>query len=282
MTEKIKDIENLENARKRIKDKGAKLSNLLIHVGIDYINKIAGTIEVKDFTGLRDSISFRISSAIFHQELMLLHRNESILVVNREYRKGEKSRHNIDVLNHLQKVVYEQFIVLEDVIYSLTSVFDYFGNMVEYTLGGDKRKKRKWNSLVKLIRGQPDFQKHDISNKIISFHIDFVDRLHEYRSHLIHFKEEIGDFTITEDLNDGNWKLEIFGGTKMVKSFPELRKYGKEHKLTIDYITFWIINKTLDCITELILALQRDIEKNRIISSNEEIISWPKQIDEEE
>src|SRR3972149_441781 len=118
----------------------------LVQLGLEYINKISGKFiapQNDTYFQLRDSISFRLNAMLFHLALLLFVQDEHKNFLSKNPMNGIARSFLLDAGPQ------QQTFLLDSIIFHAISMFDYFGNVIEYICGGRGRMKLRWNSALK-------------------------------------------------------------------------------------------------------------------------------------
>ena len=232
------------------------LSNRFKALAMDYREHIDNSFKNDTIYNLRDRINYRLSSSIFHLKLLLNQIDK--IQDDPEKSIGNPFGHNpifIKIMNEISSI-YDSFI------FHTTSVFDYVGTLLNYISGEKKEDTMQWKSLAKSVR----CKNNSFSDKLFARTIDAVDRefvgkLYDYRSLTIHRKPDYIKSGVSIKFGqESGLKLKIIAGDYIVKGFKELKKKNKEFEMTLSYVSLWIINKTIDKVTEILFSIKKEIE----------------------
>jgi hypothetical protein len=239
------------------------VDNKLFNVGIHYLNKITGQIKNDRFYQIRDSISLRTESLIFHYKMLNSIHNPSTKIVT-----DQIFHLNIDLIPIYQKYLFDS------IIFNSLSMIDYLSCLINLVIEKNKDKwKRTWHSLENHIRNNPQLCKTKLGIKIIEINKDWVSKLNEYRAELIHYQSE--SLSSKQSFNAYNRQLDVLvlAPQQLKKYFKELKGITEKQNYNINSVSLWIINVCIEVTIEALNELDNYIEENRIIPDDKAIFS---------
>jgi hypothetical protein len=238
---------------------------ILVSTGMDYIRKISGTLDNPELYKLRDSVSLRLQSIIYHYDLLA-----SINISGREY-----------FYNSVASPVYgdsvslKQDFLFDSIIFNAMSFFDYLSCYMYFIVFG--RKKGDWRSIVKQAQKNVNFKESGLAKTINSLHSELVNKLDQYRGELIHNVDDHLPNNQSYFFVKGTVVVTVFAPVRFREKFREEFKGYKNDQLDINSIALWLI----DCITngtiEILKEIKKFIESNRKVPKGKEIISFKKE-----
>src|SRR5690606_3421407 len=98
----------------------------------------------------------------------------------------------------------------------------------------------------------------------------WIDRLYDHRSDVIHFKMDFGGRTTTWDLMSGDRDVTVYAPARFVNKIKPLRALAQDHSLTLRYVSFWLLEQTCQTILEIILRLRNHLEVHRAVEPGKE------------
>ncbi len=269
MSSPIKDINEVvnefENLKKRLDllDEGFRAagSDYLHHIEISKVNK-------HEIFELKDNVMYRYFSAQFHLQTLIQHHQ---VILNRFAKILETDPSKI--LNEVYPVnpnfdfaEKEISSVLDSTYFHLGAIFDYLRIVINFICGplASSSQKIKCTQLTRSCHDKHNhFGQLEIAKIVEQVDRELVDKLFEYRSYLIHKSgdQQRMSFKINFKKNGANLKLDFFATPKITKQFPELKEEAKNNALTVNYVAFWTLHKSIDMIAKLLLALKYEMEK---------------------
>jgi len=259
----ILDVEEVESALKVVDQAIRELSDNLIGVGVDHINKIVGDLSDYDIYHLRDNIMYRVHSIRFHLVLLLRTRQHNEVKIHSGH------PHKAILMNAQRD---EQMAVFESIVFHSCSLFDYLGNIVDYVAAGHKRKKLQWRGAAKAARDKNNpLHNSPLATTIDKHSRQWIDKLYDYRSDLIHFKSDPCDVIYTHTGRDGKHEIIVFAPSRFVKSIAVLREKSKTHKLSLLFAAFWLVEYSTNSTLDIIGDLREHMEMNRRVKEEDQL-----------
>lgn len=269
MKKPLVDIEDINKEFKILNDNLSLLGDCFLAVAMDYTHYVDNSWGQKEVFKLRDSVAYRFFSAKLHVELLIKQHFE-IEYRFKQYLKTEPNAFaeyfsKNPYYDHAEKEISSIF---DSFLYHLVSVFDYLGTLTNYVCGPkeDKQKTLKWTNLARSARDSENyFGKKPIADVIKEFDNVFVNKLYSYRSYLIHEKAELSMYSFTYHFsNNSEQKVtaNFIATERLTKQFPELKSLSKDNYLSIKYVSFWILNRAIEIITDMLFALKNEMEQN--------------------
>lgn len=262
------DITDQNEEFKKLNDNLRLLERRFIALTLDYTQYIDNSLRQEEFYKLRDSITYRFFSAqlqtefLIRQHTVIEHRFEELLKKDPLKVLGQCIPSN-PYFDYSEKEISSIF---DSFLYHLVSAFDYLGTLTNYICGpkNNKQETLKWTNLTRSSRdGKNHFGKKPIAEKIKELDNNFVNKLYGYRSILIHEKAELSRSSFNVHLGSENNIIANFIATeRLIKHFSELKKMSTQNEITIKYVAFWIMNKAIVTVTELLFALKTEMELN--------------------
>lgn len=268
----ILDVTDKEKRMMSLIQSVNQIYQYLVFLGLEYINKVSGKMssgQNDNYFKLRDSIYYRLGSVIFHLKLLQA-------VQNNQLKKLSESPFNEE---EKQKMFYngreEQFQLFDSIVFHSISLFDYIGNLIDYICNNKGQMNLKWNGVIKSINDirNPLF-KSPISPILNKLHNDFVNRLYEHRSDLIHYSKDTGGASISHNVFTNESKFIVLAPERIIKKFIELKQLVLSNRLTLNYVAFWIADQTVKVMMILNSPLLEHIQLNRKVPPGSEIFSF--------
>jgi hypothetical protein len=236
-----------------------QFSNLMIKAGIDYMGKISGKIDNKEFHRLRQSATLRLQSILFHYDLLA-----SINI------SGQEKISDIypSPIDGMRKSLKQDFL-FDSIIFHSISFYDYLSCFISYIAFGDK--KAQWSAISNKARTKKEFKNSELA-KVIDEADRFVTKLVQYRGELIHYKDDSSSFSQSFDVKNCIIKTYISAPTNFKNSFKKEFKNFSGKELDINSICLWIIDIISSDSIKIIGELRNYIEQNRIVPIGKEVI----------
>src|SRR5690606_25362366 len=125
--------------------------------------------------------------------------------------------------------------------------------------------KLKWSSLARSVRDpKNELSLSKIASTVDGIDKDFVDKLYNHRSNIIHEKSDKSGYEVNMHLDPESVSIYqiFFIGDSLTKKFGELKELSKSHQITVTYASFWLLNLCIDKITDILFALKLHMETN--------------------
>ncbi len=265
----ILDIEDINTEYQKLKERQSYLNKRFYAISLDYKSYIEPSWDDQEIYDIRDNILYRIFSALLHSNILL---NYFTIIENRfeDIRKKDLIR----LLNPtfpkdslIETATQEISSIFESIIYHLVSSYDYFSTMINFMYGEkkDKQNTLKWNGLVNIARDKTsNLGVRIFSQKIVEINSQFVDKLYNYRSFLIHEKPDLNYFSLKFNAFNETSKIDLkfYITKKFTNKFHELKVRSKEKKITLKYVVFWLLNKSITSLNEILFELKKDMGSN--------------------
>lgn len=222
---------------------------------------------------LKENTVYRLFATI-HQYLILI----------RELNSSEHHLHQIHINDpkkfnsyigdnpHFEQVQLQISSVFDNIIFNLSSLFDYLSHMVCYISKTDKSKTLYWTKLAKLARdSKSDFEGEKVRQTIDEWDRNFVDKLYDYRSRLLHNKKDDHEFTANVKFSDTksfDFDIKIIASKTSQKFFKIIPDINSESQPTLIYLSSKIIEKSLDVIDIILSELQTELESKSSFNQN--------------
>lgn len=257
---------NNDNAELRLYDKKKSLQNLLFRVYIDYANKISGSNSNNDLSELRESVSLRLESVFYHYKLLY-----SLNV------SGQEIVGN-DLLSPLEskQIALKQDFLFDSIVFNTVSLFDYTSCLIKFSLESNKQiKKLLWTKLANTARGVEEFKESSLAKVIDEVDRKWVDKLGKYRAELIHYSDDFVDESFKHSLLESKFTITVYAPLSFKKHFKEF-KLDENKNASINEVTLWIIENSIDCLTELLRELCGHFDIIRKIPVGNEVYTFQK------
>lgn len=266
MSKKILDIGDINKEFSFLAEQIKFLNERFMAISMDYQFYISGKFGNDRIFELRDNVNYRLFSAQFHIELLLKHHFEIENRFQNIYQKApDKILAEVYPSNPIFDYAEEEISsIFDSIVYHLVSVFDYLGTLTNFIFGTKPQETLMWTSLASSCRDKTNILGNKTFSELISqLDNDFVKKLYNHRSHLIHRSSHINKSNISFKLNDGKVNVSYITTDGFNKNFSELRKLSKETKITIKFASAWLLKNSLIVISEVLFSLRDEMKLNR-------------------
>lgn len=264
------DIKDVAGEFEKLQKRFTVLTNRFMAVTLDYKHYVDNTFNNERIIELRDNVIYRLFSSRFHIQLLLQQQKEIKVKCIKMLNDGK-----FDLIQGIGPVhpLHDHFkkevsSIFDSLLYHIVSSFDFTSSLINYiyTSKNDKQNNYKWTTLVRKARSEDNILYPDTIKKAIILHDNqFVNKLYDYRSQIIHEKGDLNEFVYNVLFDfSSNRKSSLRTGfvatPKFIKNFPELKKLTKKDVLSTSYVSFWLLNSAIDHITDLLFAIKYDLE----------------------
>ncbi len=210
----VLDINEVDKRFQNLNQHAKILHDRLVQLGMVYINfTISKSILKEPLFNLRNSIIYRYNSILFHLKLLIIIHNNHVKQIN--YNKSD-NQIKLIMLNGRER----ELSIFDSIIFHIISLFDYIGNLLDYVCCGKKQMRLKWNGVVKKARNQNDIiTQYSVSETILKYDKELIDKLYKYRSNIIHYKMHLGSVTSSLDFKTGKQDNNSFCSFKIHKKY---------------------------------------------------------------
>jgi hypothetical protein len=260
----IKDIEDYKVEMQLIDKKFDSFYYNMLAVAMDYNSYIDPRIKNDSIYKIRDNIIFRLNGAKYHFEILnniIANLDSELTAVHRKvHQKGNLFGPDIIFDQRILQVSY----LSDSFFFHLGSGFDYMSTLVEFVYSHNKDAELKWTQLARASRDERNpFNKTSIATTIDLLDREFIGKLYDHRSHLIHSKIDRSPSSFTINILEANCKAQIFSSQKFNRNFKELKIIAKERNITIRYSLLWVFHKSLSSLNTILFSLKEYMENNK-------------------
>jgi hypothetical protein len=212
---------------------------------------------------LKDNVHYRVFSLVHQYLIFLRELNYAERHLQELHQKDPRLFNAFPMGNpHFEKVELEISSVFDSIIFQLSSVFDYISHLICYICKTDKSKTLYWTKLASSAFGQNnEFSNLDIRKTITELDSNFVGRLYDYRSRLLHNKKDQHIFNTSVKLNDFNFDIKILASDTALKHFKAIREEYPDERITLTFLSSWLIRRSFVDIEKILDALREEILK---------------------
>jgi hypothetical protein len=258
----IKDIDGISNELNQMNNQFDSIGKKMMAVAMDYKTYIDANVKDNDIYDLRDSMLYRLNAAKFHLEILSGITSNTDLELTTYYRNSPDSQQRLTI--HFENRVNQISYLSDSLIFHLVSGFDYMSNLVEYICGDSKKKKLMWTQLAKSVRDKNNrYNTLTIANTIDQLDREFIGKLYDHRSYIIHTTKDKRAASFKIHMMEAKCETHIFASQKFNNQFKELKSQSENFNLTIEYVLFWLINKSVVSFTEILYGLKHYMENNK-------------------
>jgi hypothetical protein len=270
----IKDIDEISKELNQLNSQFNSISKKMMALAMDYKTYIDGNVKNNDIYDLRDSMLYRLNAAKFHLEILTGITSNTDLELTAYYRNSPDSQLRLNM--HFENRVNQISYLSDSLIFHLVSGFDYMSNLVEYICGNNKKKKLMWTQLAKSVRDKNNrYHTLTIADTIDQLDREFVGKLYDHRSYIIHITKDKNASTFIIQVMEAKCETHIFSSQKFNNQFKELKSLSKDLNLTIEFVLFWLINKSVNSFVEILFSLKHYMENNKTVKIPFMILKGP-------
>jgi len=266
------DIENREEDYKEIHSDTFRTELGIRAIGLIYHDHSDDQNSEENVFRLKDNIEYRLFSATHQYLLLLKELGSAELYLQNIYNKNP---HFINPNtfpfgnSYFDKVERELSSVFDSIIFHLSSVFDYLSHAICYMYFNNKENTLYWTKLSKKVRG--DLRgKFEFCKVLDEVDREFVGRLYDYRSRLLHNKRDNHNFSSNVNLNNLSFNLKISASQEVLKHFKLVlgNKDFDKQEITLAYLSSWLIKQSFKEIEKILDAIKIDLENNSKFQQN--------------
>lgn len=268
MNKPVKDIDNLDEEFKRLRQMETMLESRFMAVAMDYQHYIDNSWGQEQIYKLRDNVLYRFFSARLHTEILL---RQHFAIEHRFNELLKKDPNKVLAQYHPSNPLFDQTekeisSIFDSILYHIVSIFDYLSTLTNY-ICGDKKNRHDTLMWTQLAKSSRDLKNHFGSKPIAQIVRDldnqYVSRLYDHRSFLIHRRADLSRYSFLFELgNQSKIKARFIASDKFTKQFKELKTLTEENYLTTNYVVFWLLQKTIVKVTDLLFGLKKEMESN--------------------
>ena len=263
MEEQILDIQDRQADSQDINKKSWRAEQGIRTICLMYDEHSSDKHSKENIFILKDNVHYRLFSLVHQYLIFLRELNYAEHYLQQIHQKNSHLFNAFPRGNpHFEKVELELSSVFDSIVFQLSSVFDYLSHLICYICKKDKSKTLYWTKLASAAFGQNnEFSNLDIRKIITILDSGFVGKLYDYRSSLLHNKKDQHTFTSTVKLKDFRFDIKILASETALKHFKGVRDEFPKGKITLTFLSSWLINKSFRDIEALLDALRVEILK---------------------
>ncbi|WP_428330324.1 hypothetical protein [Mucilaginibacter sp.] len=212
---------------------------------------------------LRDNVIYRLFSSLLHCQLLL----QQHIIIERRLKDIYKDDPG-KILNwvypknpNFEYAEKEISAIFDSVVFHLSAIYDYLGILINFICTKEKQQTPKWTTISKSARDiNNSFNKKDIAAKIDEIDREFVIKLYDYRSEIIHRTRDTNEYSFDLKASTGDFTMRFTCSDKLRKSFKNFGE--KDLDYTVAHFSMWLINRTAETIAEILGGLKKEIQTN--------------------
>lgn len=270
LDKKLLNIEDRLADYKDLNKKGWRLEHGIRSICVMYDDHSSDKKSKENIFILKENVHYRVFSLVHHYLMFLRELNNAEGHLQELYQKEPRLLNAFPISNpHFEQVELEISSVFDSIVFQLSSLFDYISHLICYICKTDKSKSLYWTKLALSAYGKNnEFTHLTIRKTITEIDSHFVGRLYDYRSRLLHKKKDQHIFKASVKLNDFNFDLKILASDTAIKYFKTIRKEYPMERITLTFLTSWLIKKSFINIEKILDALREEILKKSNFHQN--------------
>lgn len=212
----------------------------------------------------KENVEYRLFSATYQYLVFLRELSNAEFYLQEIYKKEDLINHSFLFSNpYFDRVEQEISSIFDNIIFQISSMFDYLSHIISYILFKNKSKSNYWMKLAKMSRGNNnELQGLDIKTVIDIVDRWFVGRLYDYRSRLLHYNRDKHQFDGLMNTKNLRFRIKIIPSDLAIKYFQVVNEDALEdEKVTLTYLSSWLIKKSFQEIGYILDALEIEIKK---------------------
>jgi len=222
---------------------------------------------------LKDNIHYRLLATTHQYLLMLRELNLAENRLHHMYKKNPKLLTAFPMGNpHFKQIEIELSSIFDNIIFQLSSVFDYLSHMICYISRTNKSKTLYWTRLAKLCRGKTtDFEGEKVREVVDKVDRNYVGKLYDYRSRLLHNRRDEHQFMTTIEFDKEksfDFNIKILSSTTSQKHFKIIKEEIGDKSPTILYMSSFLLKKSFDVIEEILTEVKNEIKSKSNFHNN--------------
>jgi hypothetical protein len=237
------------------------LESALVRFTAAYLNTHPGRVvdpkrfgaDTRRFLDLRNSVLYRFESLAYHMDL-IKHREDQC------FHQFKDDIFRDDRVAIVRMASRDMKFLLDDVVFSTISLFDYFGNAIGFVLLGKRRQNIKWKGVLERSASKklPTYQTVSRTRELND---EWIGGLTKYRHSLIHVASDESGGKLRHDITRDQALLyiRITAPTALIEEIRYLRETASKEGLPVTAAAVWLIGQTFDSIIELCDCLMRDV-----------------------
>lgn len=222
---------------------------------------------------LKENIDYRLFSASHQYYIFLKQLIDSENYLSKVYNEnpGYVNPNTFPIGNpYFEKVEREMSTLFDNLVFHLSSLFDYLSHAVCYMFFRNKEATLNWTKLARKVRGdlKGEFSFCATIDKVDR---EFVAKLYDYRSRLLHQKRDRHEFQANIRMNTNiGFELKIKASKVALKHFKIADKCTQhdQQNMTLTYLSSILLKTTFQKIEDILESVKTDLESNSKFHEN--------------
>jgi hypothetical protein len=237
------------------------LRDTLVSLTIAYLNAHSGRLAAPDqfrlgtdrIIALRDSVLYRFESLAYHVDLVRAREQQCLS----EFRADMFRRDMVEVVRWASRDVK---FLLDDIVFSTVSLFDYLGNAIGFLILKEPIANRKWRGIVKWA----DCESSHVlatAKTVCRLNEEWIRGVADYRNSLIHAASDTAGGRGQYQIEDGRASLELrlTAPQAFVAAIEHLRSTVPPEGMRVIEAALWIVGQTYDSVAEVVASVTTDL-----------------------
>lgn len=277
MEKRILDIENRMNDYNELHNQSIRAEHGIRSLCVMYDDHSSDKHSRENIFILKENVHYRVYSLVHQYSIFLSQLDYHEDHLQKLYTKNPHFLTAFPMGNpHFKKVDLEMSSVFDNLIFQISSVYDYLSHLICYVCKVNKSDSLYWTKLARAATGQNnDFSKLEIRNTISDLNREFVARLYDYRSRLLHNKKDEHIFNGKVKLHNFDFDLKILASDVALKHFKAICREFPENDITLAFLASWLIKRTFVDIEKILDALRDEILKTSNWHNNIQVPKKP-------
>ncbi len=222
-----------------------------------YLDETGGKIPANDIYILKQSIYFRSLTSLTQYKFLFETIDRHTQYIRREIKNDDQAITKLSF-----RFSIEATSVIDNVIFNITSAFDYLAHYISYFLVKNKSKTFYWTQLIKYVNDEKNQVDHDIKNTIRAVDNTLTRRLYDFRSDLIHNK--LTHYRLSLRLNASNDSIKILSyiPDNLKRKFKTILKNDSQAQITTAFFIESIYRSFFKSIEQILDAFYQYFQKH--------------------
>jgi hypothetical protein len=263
------DITYHGGQKEKVEKNFSLLYDRLLATAMDYDFYLESKVNNKELHARRNNVIYRLDCLIVQlkwlHEQMLVNDNLSNSILSFNSKNRGSSMIPFSTSNNLKIS-----LCFDNIIFNSVSLFDYISSYIYFICTNQKDVRIDWPKISRSARDQKNvIGKLSIALIIDEIDREFVGKLYDYRSHVIHKTSDHGasNFQVSYGRGGETAKNQYYLSLKFITTFSELRKLNQVHSISLMYGAVWLVNKVFYLIDKILFGLKRYMEQNRVVAN---------------
>ncbi len=261
--EKILNIEDRQSDYQELNKLSWRAENGIRAICVMYDDHSSDRNSNENIFIIKDNVHYRLFSLVHQYLIFLRELANSEGYLKNLHTKDPRMLTAFPLGNpHFDKVELEISSVFDSIVFQLSSLFDYLSHMICYICKTDKSRTLYWTKLASSVHGQNnEFSALAIKEIISEIDKSFVGKLYDYRSRLLHNKKDRHIFSTTVKLVGFDFDVKVLASDLALNYFKLIRKQHPDERITLAFLSSWLIRQSFTNIETILDALREEILK---------------------